>query len=101
MPLRRDQDRSQWPGWVRLGLWGIKTRRDAIFGWIALAIAVLVWAFFTSQSLFYGVSLFLENALDIREAAFWLGVLFLTVVLEFLSVLWYWGALRWVDRHDQ
>ena len=101
MPLRTDQDRSQWPIWVRLGLWKITTRRAVTVGWVALGIMSFVWLLFAAHGVYSWISLFLEGIVDARTAAFWLGLLFMTAILEFLSVLWYWAALRWVDRHGQ
>jgi hypothetical protein len=72
------QDRTQWPGWVRFGLWGLTTRKSAlIFFWDSLlwASASIVAGFLWSPVFFFGITFC-------------------------LSALWYWTALRWVDRHD-
>ena len=51
MPLRKDQDRSQGPRWIRIGLWGIKTRRAATFGWIVIAFSVFGWVLLLASSI--------------------------------------------------
>lgn len=69
-------DRGRWPVLVRMGLWGISSRGAAwVFFWLSLAIAVGCEA--------YG---FVE-----RRA-------FLGGLLAF-AALWYYLAIRWVDRH--
>ncbi len=56
---------------VRLGLWGLKTRQSALaFMWLCIVGAV---------------------ALVVLKH--WLGSLLL------LAALWYWYALRWVDKN--
>ena len=61
------------PSWVRLGLWGLNTRAKAwVFLWLCLVLAVI--------GLLFRV---------------WPGLIML------LAVAWYWGAIRWMDRHDR
>ncbi len=56
---------------VRLGLWGLKTRRSAlVFMWLCIIGAVVLGAL-----------------------KFWLGPLLI------LAALWYWYALTWVDKN--
>jgi hypothetical protein len=95
------QDRTQWPIWVRLALWKITTRRAVTVGWVAMGVVVCVWLLFAAQGGYYWTLLYSEGIVDARTAALWLGLLFMTAVVEFLSMLWYWAALRWVDRHGQ
>jgi hypothetical protein len=95
------QDRTKWPIWVRLALWKIKTRRAVTVLWVVLGFQCFVWLLVAAQAAYVWISLYLEGIVDARTAAFWLGLLFMTAVVEFLSVLWYWAALRWVDRHGQ
>jgi len=99
MQLRRDQDRSQWPRWVRICLWGAKTRRDVVLGWIALAVSVFVWVLFLAWSISSWVWLTSEG-IECGPLASWIGYFVVSAPLMVLSVLWYWAALRWVDRHD-
>jgi hypothetical protein len=71
-------DRGSWPGWVRVGLWGLSTRGSA-------------WAF-------VGVSLALPAgcvAYGFVDPRFFLGGALV------LAALWYYLAIRWVDRHGQ
>jgi hypothetical protein len=64
------------PLWVRIGLWGIPSRRAAsAFVWLSLAIALACAV--------YGL----------RDRRFLLGVIMV------LAALWYDAAIRWVDRH--
>jgi hypothetical protein len=66
------------PWWVRLGLWGISSRRFAwMFVWLSIALGVVCIA--------YGI---------------W-NRLFFAGGLSFLAALWYLLAIRWVDRHDR
>lgn len=70
-------DRSQWPLWVRIGLWGLARRGSAwFFCWLSLALA--------AACVFYG---FVD-----RRA-------FAGALLVFAAV-WYYQALRWVDQHS-
>ena len=69
-------DRTRWPAWVRVGLWGIATRRAA-YG-------------------FFGVSLLLSIASAV--GGFVWPVLF-TGGLLVIAALWYLLAIRWVDQH--
>jgi hypothetical protein len=100
MPLRKDQDRSQWPRWVRIGLWGIKTRRAATFGWIVIAFSVFGWVLLLASSIPDWVWLVSEG-IQVGFLAYWIGYYVVSAPLMFLSALWYWAGLRWVDRHDQ
>ncbi len=70
-------------------------------GWVVLAFLGFIWLLFAAQGVYHWISLSLECIVDVQTAAFWLGLLFLTAVLMFLSMLWYWAALRWVRQHDQ
>jgi hypothetical protein len=95
------QDRTKWPIWVRLALWKITTRRAVTVGWVAIGFLFFVWLLFAAQGVNCWILLYWEGIGDARTAALELGRLFMTVVLAFLSVVWYWAALRWVDRHGQ
>lgn len=71
-------DRSAWPVMVRLGLWGLPSRRAARgFFWLAVAIAVgcIAYGFLDRRSFFIG-----------GFAVF--------------AALWYYLSIRWVDRHS-
>ena len=69
------EPRIERPLWVRIGLWGLPTRRAArAFVWLSLALAL--------GCAVYGV----------RDRRFLVGVLFV------LAALWYDAAIRWVDR---
>jgi hypothetical protein len=70
-------NRSKWPGWVRLALWGISNR---ILAWVFFGISITL----TLASIGFGF---------IDPAAF-LGIIFV------LAAAWYYFAIRWVDRHD-
>jgi hypothetical protein len=60
------------PLWVKVGLWGIKTRSVA-WAFVVLSIAVGIgWMIYMS----------------------WLGS------IMFLAALWYWLAIRWVEQND-
>jgi hypothetical protein len=59
------------PLWVRVGLWGLRSRAAA-------------WAF-------VGLSLVLAVA---GFVYFWPGVLMV------FAAAWYWAAIRWMDRHE-
>ena len=51
-----DQDRTQWPEWVRFGLWALSTRKGAlIWLWISLLIVgiSIVAGFLWSPVFFY------------------------------------------------
>jgi hypothetical protein len=71
-------DRSMWPGWVRLGLFGLPTRGWAWFCfWLSIALAAGFVAYgFVDWRFFIG------------------GLLG-------LAALWYYQAIRWVDRHGR
>ncbi|MDB5290040.1 MAG: hypothetical protein JWL69_1281 [Phycisphaerales bacterium] len=64
------------PVWVRAGLWGLPSRPLALaFVWLSIICAVACGV--------YG---------------FWDGRFFWGVGLV-LAAIWYWLAIRWVDRH--
>jgi hypothetical protein len=69
-------DRSNWPVLVRLGLWGLPDRRAAwLFFWLSIAIAL--------GSVAYG---------------FIKPIFFIGGLIGF-AALWYYLAIRWVDKH--
>lgn len=71
-------DRSDWPFMVRIGLWGLPSRSSAwFFVWLSLAMA--------AASVAYGF----VNPIG-----------FTGVILVF-AALWYYLAIRWVDRHNR
>jgi hypothetical protein len=78
------QDRTQWPGWVRFGLWGL-----TIWG-----LTTRKWAliFLWDEPLFVGLS--------IVAGFLWSPVFFYVGIYFSVRALWYWMALRWVDKHD-
>jgi hypothetical protein len=70
--------RNKRPLWVRIGLWGLHTRRAArAFVWLSLALALGCAA--------YGI----------RDRRFLVGVILV------LAALWYDASIRWVDRFDR
>ena len=72
--------RQPWPWWVATGLWGLPSRGWAWgFVWLALALAVGCVA--------YGF------ASGYVPAFFGGGFVF--------AALWYFAAIRWVDRHGE
>jgi hypothetical protein len=76
----QNQNRRQWPRWVRLGLWGVPTRRSAlIWVWVSALIGVFLSVSLEAFAFPVGISV---------------GIPF------FLAALWYWVALRWVDQHE-
>ncbi len=71
-------DRSNWPFMVRIGLWRIQTRSIAwafVAGSIIIAIACGAYSFVNPRFL-GGTSLF-------------------------LAALWYYLAIKWVDKNKQ
>lgn len=60
------------PALVRIGLWGVKTRRSAL-------------AF---------MGLCIVGAVVCVALKIWIGSLLL------LSAFWYWHAVAWVDKHE-
>lgn len=65
------------PLWVALGLWGLSSRTSALaFMWFSIATAI-------------GGTIY--SRYDPR---------FLGCAALLLAAAWYWGAIRWVDRHD-
>ena len=72
-----DRNRSDWPAWVRLGLWGVPNRAAAwAFIWFCVAAAV--------GSVAYGY--------HVADRRFFGGAFLL------LSALWYYLSIRWVDH---
>jgi hypothetical protein len=71
-------DRSRWPIMVRMGLWGLPNRESAwVFFWIStIAAAGCVAYGFVNPRFFIG------------------GLLV-------FAALWYYLAIRWVDRNDR
>jgi hypothetical protein len=71
-------DRSSWPIWVRVGLWGLPTRGSAwFFFWLSLALAVGCVAYGLVDWRFFAGSVFA------------------------ISALGYYLAIRWVERHGR
>jgi hypothetical protein len=71
-------DRSDWPLGVRVGLWSLPTRASAwAFFWLSIALAV--------GGVAYGFV----------DRRFFLGGFF------FLSALWYYLSIQWVDQHGR
>jgi hypothetical protein len=71
-------DRSNYPLWVRLGLWGLPTRRSVwAFVWISLLAAIV------------------GSAYGFRNPRFFACILFV------LPALMYWLTIRWVDNHGK
>jgi hypothetical protein len=70
--------RDQYPSWVQAAVWGLPNRPVAwavVWMCTAAAIGCVAYAFLAPNPHFFvGASLF-------------------------LSALWYWLAIRWVDRH--
>lgn len=71
-------DRSTWPPMVRMGLMGLRSRGAAwAFFWLSIVIAAGCIAYgFVYPSFFIGA-----------------------IVL--LAALWYYLAIRWVDKHSR
>jgi hypothetical protein len=71
-------DRSDWPIMVRLGLWGVSSRRAAwAFCWLSLVIAAgcAAYGFINPFGYIGGLMVF--------------------------AALWYYLSIRWVDRHSR
>jgi hypothetical protein len=65
------------PRWVRLGLWGVASRRAAmIYFWLSLLTAA---------------GCMLAGMFDPR---------FIVGVPLIFAASWYWACIRWVDLHD-
>ena len=66
----------QRPKWVKLGLWGTRTREGALgFLWLSTVLAAATGAYgLRDERFFFGFGLFAATA-------------------------WYWLAIRWVDQH--
>lgn len=62
---------AAWPSWVSFAVWGLRRRTSVLFfAWLSVLLALgLLWV---------GV---------------WPGAVY------FGCALWYWGAVRWIDRH--
>ena len=72
-------DRRHWPAVVRIGLWGLHSRREAwTFVWFASA-GVVGCAF-----------------MGFVDPRFYIGA----VAMSF-AAMWYWLSLRWVDRNSR
>jgi hypothetical protein len=71
-------DRSNYPLWVRLGLWGLPSRGSA---WAFVVISIVA----AVAGCVYG----LYDARYFACAAF------------LLAGFLYWAAIRWVDRHGR
>ncbi len=66
------------PFWVRVGLWGLSTRKSAwVFVWLSLGIAIVSVAYAAVSA-------------DRR---------FLVGASLVVAALWYYASIRWVDRH--
>jgi hypothetical protein len=65
-------NRSQWPVWVRVGLFSVRTRSTAL----------------SYMTVCLGGALLLLFSPKLSAVAF-------------LAAAWYWFALRWVDRNAQ
>lgn len=64
------------PLYVKIGLWMINTRKTAMtYFWLSILLAVI------------------SALLGIQDRAYCAGLLFL------LPALWYWLAIRWVDKN--
>ena len=74
----RVSSRDDWPTWVRLGLWGLRGRSDAMMFGILCAVL-------TAASL----------GLGFWEPLFFLGGLFA------FAAWWYFACVGWVDRHGE
>ncbi|MCS7045984.1 MAG: hypothetical protein NZO58_06480 [Gemmataceae bacterium] len=70
-------DRSTWPLLVWIGLWGLPTRRWAwLFVWLSLGLSAG------------------SVALGFFHPLAFVGALFV------IAALWYYLAIRWVDKHS-
>jgi hypothetical protein len=70
-------DRSAWPVWVRLGLWGLPNRVSAwFFFWLSVGVAV-----------------------GCVVAGFWYWPLFFGAGMAGAAV-WYFASIRWVDENS-
>ena len=79
---------SRRPPWVYWGLWGLRTRGDAlVYFWICTSLA----------SLFFLGSL--AMALAGIGVEYWIASLAVVAMLV-PAGLWYGLAIRWVDQHD-
>jgi len=78
------------PGWVELGLFGIKTRSGAMAWLVASALL--------PPSLFFG-TLYVTNVLAGMDAPVALAVAALGGGFSTFAPLWYWLSIRWMDAH--
>ena len=79
------------PVWVRVGLFGVRTRAQAI-GWLvasAVGAALLGVLVAVAVAIALGFGLVASIAAGVASA----GTLS-------LAALWYWLALRWMDAND-
>lgn len=73
-------DRTDWPFWVKMGLWGIADRGTAwIYFWLSLLLVT-------------GTA-----AISLMGLLPWW--LFVTAVVGLFAPLWYVTAILWVDSH--
>jgi hypothetical protein len=71
-------DRSKYPLWVQLGLWGLPTRSS-------------VWAFVVISTL----AAVAGSLYGLRDRRYFVCAGFL------VAAYLYWAAIRWVDRHGR
>ncbi|HEX3658094.1 MAG TPA: hypothetical protein VHV55_20065 [Pirellulales bacterium] len=83
MPPEPEVDRARWPFAVRVGLWGIHTRRTAqICLWGAVAVAIIGFTLSAGDTLNAG-----------NQRMLGVGVGFS------LAASWYFASIRWVDMN--
>lgn len=76
--MEREKPTKKRPLWVKIGLWGVPGRAGAwAFVWFSIIVAV--------ACVFYGF----------QDKRFFYGGLIV------FAALWYYLAIRWVDRHEQ
>jgi hypothetical protein len=76
--LNKSAGRNERPLWVKIGLWGLHTRVAAwVFVWLSLALAMA----------------------SVTYAAMTGDRRFLVGGILVVAALWYYGSIRWVDRH--
>ena len=85
-----EDDRKNYPWWVRLGVAGTRTR-GGVLGYFWMCVACL--------PLFIGIGVWLRS----ESPAFALaGLLFIVAGVSCVpAALMYWLAVRWVDRHGK
>ena len=75
------KDTKGFPLYVKLGLWGIHTRKAALLQfWTSVVISVII----------------LFAIPPISHSFFW-TIFFCGIVL--MTAKWYWSAIRWVDKN--